>query len=109
MIATAQTVESGASFPLHLLDEAEKPLAARLSLYRVLELDDAASPDSLERAMNDWVRRCKMGALRARAIDEREALRSARQAGREEDVVRHAARLASLAAEEAALAKAAKA
>lgn len=109
LIEIAQTAETGAAFPIHVLDEVHKPLAARLALHHVLELDDAASPDALEHAMNDWVRRCKMASLRSRAMAEREALRAARQAGREEDVVRHAAQLASLAAEESALAKAAKA
>ncbi len=86
----------GGEFPLHRLRPADRSPAARMLVIDVPELGD---DEALEQAMRDCVRVVhEASAVRAAAIIQRE-LQEAKEAGREDDVRRLAARLAELAAE----------
>ena len=86
----------GTVFPLHRLPEVDRPLAARLMVLDVPELEDDAA---LQQAMRDCVRYVhEATAVRSAAAIRRE-LQEAKDAGRDDEVRVLAARLAELAAE----------
>ena len=88
-----------ASFPLHRLPAGDQPLAAKLMVLDVPELDSSSDTDALERAMRDCVRDVhEATAIRSAAAIQRE-LQQAKDAGRDDEVRVLAARLAELAAE----------
>ncbi|MFN2582823.1 MAG: DNA primase [Candidatus Dormibacteria bacterium] len=89
---------AGSAFPLHLLAPADQPLAARLMVLDVPELENDVA-ERLERAMRDCVRDVhEATAVRSAAAIQRE-LQQAKDAGRDDEVRVLAARLAALAAE----------
>ena len=86
----------GTAFPLHQLSPVDQPLAARLMVLDLPELED---DEALERAMRDCVRYVhEATAVRSAAAIQRE-LQEAKDAGRDDEVRVLAARLAELAAE----------
>ena len=89
----------GEAFPVHRLGAADQPLAARLMVLDVPELDPASDAGALDRAMRDCVRDVhEATAVRSAALIQRE-LQQAKDAGRDDEVRVLAARLAELAAE----------
>lgn len=98
LVEVALELPDGASLPLHSLGAAERTLASRLLLAPPPELDEAGDQTALTRSLADAVSWVREAGIRTELAAVKRDLRIARDAGREDDVARLAARLAQLAA-----------